>query len=162
MTRRRWWNKRYSDQWKNAVCTLEALADTEGSEHAWVAAIEALAERQRAKWAESRSLKRTSGRECIARLLGRRCQVIHRDSDEHEIPHQPPYADHSRLWIGPNGSMMYTTEPYGVSLDQMREIVAFCDRYGFDVRVDPRAAWHFPGGTEALVYTKRDDGLAST
>ena len=42
---------------------------------------------------------------------------------------------------------VYTFEPYGMSLDTLRELVAFCDRWGLDLHIDAWPAGWFPGAT---------------
>lgn len=126
-----------------ATQALAELVEAEGTDAAVRAYAEATWERKREGWAAKHGLQQTRGRVCLARLLGKRCGGFGRDVKG--IPCQPPGADHCSLWLKEGHPEVFVSQPYGLSLKTMRELVALCDCTGLDVLVDTWPAWHFPG-----------------
>lgn len=66
-----------------------------------------------------------------------------------------PGQDHSRLHTHRERGPTYITQPYQLSLDTLREVVAECDRRNLDCTIDGNSSW-FPGRTIRMVYTPKD------
>ena len=75
---------------------------------------------------------------------------------------EPPISDHSSMHGQPGESKPseYVTQPYQVSLKDLRDLVAYCDRNNLDCSIDPGASWHFPGRTLLIsICRKGNDGF---
>ena len=127
----------------NAVQALEALdADEAGQAY-----IEATGGRRMDSYIERRGVKPTTGSPFIERLTGDRA-----------VPNPVRFAwlDHPSLWIKAGKPFSFVSQPYGLSLQDLREIVAYCEEHNLDVSVDAGASWHYPGATVAVEFTRRD------
>ena len=63
-----------------------------------------------------------------------------------EMPHGLQAADHEQFWIRSDGQLEATFEPYDLWLRDLKELVAFCEKTGMDIRVTGQGMW-FPGRT---------------
>lgn len=71
----------------------------------------------------------------------------------------PPATDHPSLW-GKNGkSSLFVSQPYKLSLDDLRRIVKHCEDLNLDVEIGAGLSWHFPGRTILVVF-KEEKGVA--
>lgn len=134
-----------SQRYADAVTALAALVQAEGPDAATRAYAQATWETRREQWAAKHGgLKQSAGHVCLSRLLGkRRCNEAGPDTLR---PCRPPGADHCSLWLKDGVPEVLVSQPYGLGLQTMRELVALCDRCDFDASVDTWPAWHFPGG----------------
>jgi hypothetical protein len=64
------------------------------------------------------------------------------DAAVQELPHS--LADHISRWRTDSGKWACVLQPYHFHLDDMRDLIALCDRYGLEAEVDPLARWHHP------------------
>lgn len=65
-----------------------------------------------------------------------------------------PGSDHTRLFLKDKRPHIFTSEPYGLGWDDLKEIVAYCKEHGLEASVDAWDSWHFPGCTLLLQYRK--------
>lgn len=145
-----------SPAYKNAVRVLAAL-DGDDIEDVCRASAEVLAP-ARIESLRARGYKRSTGYPCIERLHNRHCWHYG------ECP-RPPGTDHAYIMLRDGKPWAYVFEPYDLSLDTLRELVAFCDEHGLNMNIRADWATHFPGATVAVVLQVRrkdsfhDDGL---
>jgi len=137
-----------TEDYQRAVESLRKLND----EDAHRAAAEALSPRA-ADWlayylgsrvgAAIDPARRAGGRRCTYKteLRGHGCR--------------PPGCDHANLWRRPNGELIYVTEPYGIDLRTLREMIEFADRHGLVFKIDARLSPHFPAATVAAIWRRR-------
>lgn len=74
---------------------------------------------------------------------------------------RPEWQDHVQLYRR-GDELMGIVEPYGLSMADLRSIVAFADREGLDVTIDERNARWFPGWTVPLCFTRRATAKANS
>ncbi len=109
--------------------------------------MEATGGRRMASYIERRGVKPSSGWHFLERLTGRRAV---RD------PMRFAWLDHPSLWIKAGKPFSFVSQPYGLSLQDLREIVAYCEEHDLDVSVDAGASWHYPGATVAVEFTRKE------
>jgi hypothetical protein len=63
--------------------------------------------------------------------------------------------DHSEL-RKKDGKKTYISQPYGLSLRDLEDLVAQCHRFGMDVQIDARS-WYFPHWTLCVIFTNKVD-----
>lgn len=154
-------SKERTPDYLEAVEALRRLAAAGGSPERAFA--EAVAEDYEAHYAEANGLKRSSGRPCARRLTGGRCANHEDHGHDYHLaypslrdPCTVPGADHSVLWLKDGKPARFTTQPYGLSWETLRELVRYCEDRGLEAHIDARMAWHFPTQT-ILVEIERAD-----
>ena len=108
--------------------------------------MEATGGRRMASYIERRGVKPSSGWCFLERLTGRRAV---RD------PMRFAWLDHPSLWIKDGKPFSFVSQPYGLGLQDLREIVAYCEEHNLDVLVDAGMSWHYPGATVAVEFTRK-------
>ena len=108
--------------------------------------MEATGGRRMASYIERRGVKPSSGWCFLERLTGRRAV---RD------PMRFAWMDHPSLWIKDGKPFSFVSQPYGLGLQDLREIVAYCEEHNLDVLVDAGMSWHYPGATVAVEFTRK-------
>lgn len=108
---------------------------------------EAIASPLKKQWEEVAGLRESSGVPCPERLTKHRCSC----GWSHELA---PGSDHTSLWLENGKPKLYITQPYDLSYEKMKELVAFCEEKGLRVDVHGRGSWHFPGYTLKIVIAK--------
>ena len=86
--------------------------------------------------------KESTGRKSWRRLVGK----------QGEPGDQLPGDDHVGLWVN-DGELTYISQPYGLTLDKLKEIVAVCEESGLKVTIGG-GSWYYPGSTIVVEYTK--------
>jgi hypothetical protein len=61
--------------------------------------------------------------------------------------------DHTILWQRDGKRTYLTSEPYYVSKEQLKELIAHCDAYGIDFQVDAESCY-YPGHTVRFLFKK--------
>jgi len=64
---------------------------------------------------------------------------------------QIPHADHTDVWIKHRKAVLITTQPYNVEIDDLRDIIKYCDEWGLEFLISA-TSWHYPGWTKLLVF----------
>jgi len=136
--------ERRTPAFERAVEALQALEDA-GTMDA--ACAEATRDYREQLYIERRGVTLSSGWHFLERLTGRRAV---RD------PMRFAWLDHTSLWIKAGKPFSFVSQPYGLSLQDLREIVAYCEEHNLDVSVDAGTSWHYPGATVAVEFTRRD------
>ena len=76
----------------------------------------------------------------------------------HEIGlgfHANTVIDHYSLWrIGPE-PLVFVTQPYHVTHDDLRGMLAYCDAHGLELELDQWAAFHYPSGVVGIAIWNR-------
>ena len=70
------------------------------------------------------------------------------------MPYKPPADDHGRLifWEGAR-PIVYLSQPYCLDHIEITRVVAFGDRWGLNVTINPSQALWYPGKTCAIAYS---------
>jgi hypothetical protein len=68
-----------------------------------------------------------------------------------------PASDHLKEWMVNGKTVSIVSEPYQLSLNNMREIVSYAEANGLDVFVSADRAAHFPGHTLHIEWTRKSD-----
>lgn len=140
--------------YSQAVGALSTLIEAEGVDAALRAYAQATWEEHQEQYAKNHGLRPSKGRICLARLLGKRCDF---HSDHSGVPCRPPGADHDSLWLKDGKPYTYTSQPYSLTLEEMRALVALCDRHGLEVSVTTWPSWHFPGGVLTMEIRRKEE-----
>ena len=112
---------------------------------------EAVRDHSKAVYLRTRGLKPTSGRVDLCRLTGKRARA--------DNGYYMGWIDHPSLWIKDGKPEVFISQPYQLSLEDMRELIATCDAFGLEAMVDTWPSWHFPTGVLTIkVRKKGDDG----
>jgi hypothetical protein len=99
---------------------------------------------------ERNNVKRSKGSNSIQRLTGRKICGTSRG-----CYCRVPASDHAKLWIKDGKPYSYTFEPYGLSMEQSKALINFCEKHDCTFRVD-NCSPHFPTGT-LFVEIKRNE-----
>lgn len=62
------------------------------------------------------------------------------DAAVRELRHS--LADHVSRWRTARGKWACVLQPYHFRVDDMRDVIALCEKYGLEAEVDPLATWH--------------------
>jgi hypothetical protein len=145
--------KNRTPEYEAAIAALKKLISPNGDTNmATRAFAEAVCHYTMKKWAELRGLKKAGGHPCINRLLGKRCNGW---GDE---PCFPPYSDHLTMWNRDGRPYCLVSQPYGLTNEQVKEILNFCKDKGLTIDIDTWPAWHFPGRVLHVLF-RRAHGL---
>lgn len=112
---------------------------------------EAASEEARKIWAESRQVTPAKyGQQFWGRLVGKRRPTVTTRND------LLPADDHFTLWLKDGRPEVYVSQPYDLSLDDLRQIVAACDQHGLTVSITTWPAWHFPSRVMQVEYRRAE------
>ena len=128
-----------------ALEALRALMAVQGSDAAGRAYAEVVADEHREAFAKSRGLTQSDGRLCVQRLVGKQCNF--QDC-------APPAGDHDSLWVRNGKPALYLMQPYGLTWDDMKKLVTFCERNGLRARVDTWPSFAFAGWVLSIEIEK--------
>jgi hypothetical protein len=113
-------------------------------------------ESRRNQYAERLGAKlRQDGHVCTHRLIqGGKCP----DTWEKpcESPMKLPASDHLKEWHNGGKTVSIVSEPYSLSLGELRKIVTYADAHNLDVSITAGDASHFPGETLHLEWARRE------
>lgn len=69
-------------------------------------------------------------------------------------PHYPSEClDHIDVWLKDGNPYLMTSQPYFVSKDDLKILIAYCDKYGIDFQIDAES-FYFPGHTIRILFKK--------
>lgn len=111
-------------------------------------------------FASSKGLKESTGHPCISRLIQGKC-----GSDGRRVRplrnniscRLPCGNDHVSMWLKNGQPHSYISQPYNLSLRELRELVDFCDTHGLTAEVTAGNSWHFPGASLLLEVKKTEE-----
>lgn len=151
-------NKKPSPLYREAVLALSRLIEAEGIDQTERASAEALSEPLLEQWKKTIGATRSQGQPCLNRLLGGRHQE-HWNSDRVCHPCRIPISDHTTSWIKNGKPVCILSQPYSLSTENMREIVATCEEWDLSVTVRTGPGFHFPGRILSVLWKHkgRDD-----
>ncbi|GFN22168.1 hypothetical protein [Thermanaeromonas sp. C210] len=122
----RYFVNRPSSPFHEAVQALERLAGEEGLEMAERAFATAVWEKRREAFAKRLGVKPTAGHVCLNRLVKGHCK-----GTGLMFPKcfwLPVVNVHVSLWLRDGKPHVYVSQPYALTLKDMRALVQFCDR----------------------------------
>lgn len=100
---------------------------------------------------------KTSGAPSVVKIIPK----DKRDPKDRGIPttmHERfPGADHERVRVK-DGVMTFVSEPYGLGLDELRKMVAYCDKYGLDCHIHDTLSAHYPGRCLTVTIIQAGEG----
>jgi len=98
-------------------------------------------------WAKNLNLTQSSGRICVQRLLGKKC-----NDDGHLCV--PPRTDHPSLWLQDGKPYCLISQPYGpLSMSDTEAIGKFCHKHGLTFKIDSWPGWYFPHAVLFITFT---------
>jgi hypothetical protein len=136
-----------SKTYKDAVRTMKKLLKEEGRLnviHAYSDAVSESVEIDRVKMFGIP----TANKAMVAHLVGEKPEIDH---------YYNSFMDHTRerQREGEELPSVVESNPYTLGLEDLKEIIGACEKYGLRVIVSASESWHFPGRT-VLVEFKRD------
>ena len=137
---------RPSDLYITAVAALRELLVAEGEDHVNRAFADAVAVARQKRFVDVKGVTEGGdGHACVYRLTGKDCpkEPSHRDL---------PAGEHVTEWVKDGQTVSITSHPYGISYEELKQIVEFCERYGLEAFIDARTAWRFPGWALKVEY----------
>ncbi len=144
---------RPSPKYMRAVGALTDLLEAEGADNVGRAYAEAVWEAERKAYLKTRGV-RVASRACFHRLTGEKCDGS--EWNQYGLP-----FDHQSLLVIGRTAKAFLSQPYDISLEHMRNIVAVCDRKRLDANISTWPAWHYPGGVISLEFTGAGEGIAN-
>lgn len=96
--------------------------------------------------------KKSSGQCCARRLLGKQC--LQYGPGPVCEPHRMPHQDHTDLWLDQEGEpAVITSHLYDLPYGYVKNIVEWCDEWGFTANFDSGLSWYFPARTTLVAIT---------
>jgi hypothetical protein len=92
---------------------------------------------------------------CVHRLVGERCpedRGLHGRRCETQYL---PAVDHLSGWKQDGKLTRIISQPYGMSYENVKKTVEFCERWGLEADISAWHSWHFPGHTLAVTYERK-------
>ncbi len=68
----------------------------------------------------------------------------------------PPATDHPSLWVKGDKPFLFVSQPYKLSLDDIRQIVKHCDDLDLNAEISAGLSWHFPGKTLLVAFQPKE------
>lgn len=147
--------KERTPTYRAAIKAIRDLMETEGADKADRAFAEVMTEKKKEDFAKRHGVTRATGGICVRRLFGKRCTIGY-PSDPFGTGHAclPPGSDHISLWNKDGKASLLVSQPYGLAYRTLKEIMAYCEKYGLEVRIDANPCWHFPGQVIGVIFQK--------
>ena len=141
------------EDWKDpkTLAAIQALTEANPSIRDRIFA-EVTADEDLSDFVKSRNLK-VSKSHCIMRLLGKQCGAVYYKP----CKCRPPGDDHGMMFNLDGKAFCYVSQPYQVSQETAKEMVAFAERYNLQFHIATWPAWHFPSGTVSVVWTRKGE-----
>lgn len=135
---------------------MQGLRDVNGLEYVErVIAIVTAPARHHA-FAQRYHVTQRRGHICVERLQGKRSCTKRTCSS---LFPPIPGGDHVSEWMRNGQTVCIVSQPYGVSAELFVETAQYCDAHDLDVSIDATLAWHFPGKSLLLIYTRKGFSL---
>ena len=81
-------------------------------------------------------------------------KLIHQKANEACPPNlQPPATEHPSLWKEDEKFVSFISQPYELNHNSIKAIIEFCEKEGFEVNINVKNSWHFPGRTLFVEFT---------
>lgn len=135
------------------VAKIRELVSAEGG--ADRAYAEATWDHAKATYLSSRGLKPTSGDINLTRLIGK--PVRDRDGGLHNRVWDQGWMDHISLLMKDGKPKVFISQPYQLTLEDMRQLINTCDTYGLKAMVSTGPSWHFPSSVLTVEVRRKDD-----
>lgn len=136
---------------KEALAAMLKLQKKSGSKEANRIAAMVTCEAREKTFAAMHGVKLASSH-CIQRLLGKRCRA--------NLPGgckcHPQLNEHGRLWLKDGKPHVWTSEPYHIGHEDLKDAVAFAEANNLDVEITAEHSFHYPGRTFAMIYKVRE------
>jgi hypothetical protein len=145
-------NKNRSQCYEEAVKILHRLAKEESVD----SVTEAYAEATSAEWnkiySEVNEVTQSQGQACLSPLLnGNRCKKTVHTVDEDCFP---PACDHHKLWKKGKVYTVFTSEPYSLSYENLKDTVKYCEANGLRADINTFSPY-YPGKTLLVQFRKK-------
>jgi hypothetical protein len=79
-----------------------------------------------------------------------------------ELAPPPPADDHGRLYVKNGRPQFYLSQPYGLSFENLKQIIQYCDEWGLEASIDGLQSNWYPGDTIAVLYQKKQISRTTT
>jgi hypothetical protein len=136
--------------YEETIKVLRKLVKAEGIDAAQSAYATAVSDSIRKNWAKCNqaTLDGGKGHWCVRMLLGETCR--------RQIcgPDEIPALSHGSFWRRDGKPPLLVSQPYGLDLEDLRELVEVSDRYAFDVHVTAHSFWN--AGNSMLIEIGRE------
>lgn len=138
-------NNPLSEKGQTAFKAMQELLEAEGSDPVHKIYAEVIHEYREQAYAKRYGLTKSSvQRNCLCRLVGKQCPWMYGRPSTGCIQFEG--IDHFSLWNRKGKPFVYVSQPYGVSLDDMKSIVQVCEAHGLVASIDAHS-WWYPDST---------------
>lgn len=137
---------------ETALKAIRELQEAEGAGAVEDVCAEASSPLKQAAFLSREKVKRREANHvCPDRLKGaKRCSGDWRTDGTHE---RMPGSDHIDEWTKDGETYAITSQPYGLSYDDLKKIVVYCESNSLQAEIRA-GSWHFPGRTLLLKYER--------
>jgi hypothetical protein len=109
---------------------------------------------------QKKGLKRAKGYD-IAKLMAPEVRKTYRK--EHPYGGSTPHGDHEAMYTIGKDVALFISQPYGLHMSQMKEMIAFADKWGLRFQISDWPHSHFPGRCLTVLWGgPRTDTLMDT
>ena len=139
-----------SPLYRKACSVMSQLACEESEDSANRAFAEVTERARMEAWAKAHGVRKSNGHICINRITGKRCE-------KHCAGIRPPSARASEnvsLWLQNGKPSVLVSQPYRLTMTDLKEIIAFCEEHGVVFRIGAKDSWKFPGNTIMMTFRK--------
>jgi hypothetical protein len=142
-----------SEQYLLAFDTIGSLLDQEGLDSAQRAFSQAAYFEIQSQAMEGYTPQR-GAHVCLYRLLGAKScpDTRARPCDSPRLPG----SDHISEWVKDGKTAKIVSQPYRLSYDDLKELIAFCEAKGLKAEISAQS-WHFPGRTLRVDFSLAKD-----
>ena len=136
---------------EDVIHRLRNIQAIEGQDIAERTAAAALWTERLANFRNAHELTLAGGRQCIQRLLGRRCRLL--TSRYGDCVCTPPADDHATLWSRDRQPCVWVSQPYHLTMEHLVAIGQFCATHELRADIGTWPSWYFPGHALTVLYS---------
>ena len=149
-------HKNGSLKYKQAVKSIQDLVAAEGADVANRAYAEAIHIAVRDVYQKDRGVTpEKDSHVCVNRLKGsKNCPDKYNSSGIAKCDLRIPASDHLSEWVKDGETFSIVSQPYGISLASLKEMIKFCEEHQLEPYISADRAWHFPGAALSIEFRR--------
>lgn len=92
---------------------------------------------------------------CVNRLKGsKNCPDKYNSTGIAKCDLRIPASDHLSEWVKDGETYSIVSQPYGLSLETLKEMIEFCDQHQLMPYISANRAWQFPGSALSIEFRR--------
>lgn len=145
-----------SQKYKQTVKIMQELLAAEGIDIANRAYAEATHTAVRdAYQKEKGAIPAKDSHVCVNRLKGsKNCPDKYNSTGIAKCDLRIPASDHLSEWVKDGETYSIVSQPYGLSLGTLKEMIEFCDQHQLVPYISANRAWQFPGSALSIEFRR--------